>query len=210
MSVFTSLVWQRAGTPSGAAAASPPTHVRRLPHPNPLARRLPAPAAPCRATIKFKDYDGVGLQLDPACREELEGMLSGIADQVRGQAQMDDSVTLEFSGHLFEPVPWSPSTPKGMPSVSFAGSSAVPRWKYTLYVGTVSPPPPPPDVHSPFSHIFAGDGGVYGQPRPFDHQRSAASYVQSEDFQAQQALCGVQRQPAAVKRRCVEDSTTNR
>lgn len=70
--------------------------------------------------MKFQNFDGVGFELDAAVRADLEAQLSGenFCRQVAANAKdaVPEGRSLAYSGQLFEPVPWSPTTPKGMPA----------------------------------------------------------------------------------------------
>ncbi len=62
----------------------------------------------------IENFDG-GFTLDPSAQEILFGLLKGekFLQQVADQAE---SRTVEFTEKLFQPVPYSPGTPKGMPA----------------------------------------------------------------------------------------------
>ncbi len=61
----------------------------------------------------IENFDG-SFTLDPEVKIVLLGLLSGekFLEQVREQAQCK---TIAFTEILFQPVPYSPGTPKGMP-----------------------------------------------------------------------------------------------
>jgi hypothetical protein len=64
----------------------------------------------------IENFDG-DFTLDPQEQETLFGLLSGekFLQQVAEQAKCE---TVEFTNQIFQPVPYSPGTPKGM-SVEF-------------------------------------------------------------------------------------------
>ena len=71
-------------------------------------------------SLKIKDYDGVGdFTLEEQQQETLCNYLGNPAfcEEVRANAGIPEGSTMEFTGMLFQPVPWSPSTRKGMPQV---------------------------------------------------------------------------------------------
>ena len=50
---------------------------------------------------------------------EIRGMvmiIKGIFMQVAGETGQEHGVSLQYSGVVFQPVPWSPATQKGMPA----------------------------------------------------------------------------------------------
>lgn len=71
-------------------------------------------------SLKIKDYNGAG---DFTLEEQQEQMLGemlgspSFCEQVRANAGFPEGSTVTFTGMLFQPVPWSPSTRKGMPQV---------------------------------------------------------------------------------------------
>jgi hypothetical protein len=77
-------------------------------------------------SLKIKDYEGLGgFQLPKEQQEALTVFLSSpdfcrqvFANSGKATAENKSTSTTEFTGLLFQPVPWSPSTRKGMPQVS--------------------------------------------------------------------------------------------
>jgi hypothetical protein len=72
------------------------------------------------STFRIKDFGGMeSISLEPEARTVLEDYLSDqtFCSQVYDNAKVESSGTVKFTGLLFEPVPWSPSTPHGMPQV---------------------------------------------------------------------------------------------
>ncbi|BBN09647.1 hypothetical protein MPTK1_4g21480 [Marchantia polymorpha subsp. ruderalis] len=63
-----------------------------------------------------ESYDA-SFQLLPECEERLRDLLKSetFCAQVAEQAQKGPDVKYVFSGELFQPVPWSPTTKHGMP-----------------------------------------------------------------------------------------------
>lgn len=78
-------------------------------------------------SLKIKDYEGLGGFQLPKDQEEALSLFLSSPDFCRqvfvnsGKATVDnkDTLTAAYTGMLFQPVPWSPSTRKGMPQVSF-------------------------------------------------------------------------------------------
>ena len=75
------------------------------------------------ANVKIKDYGNAGnFEIPEEQKALLEQMLSSpsFCEQVGVNANLpaDKVNRVEFTGLLFQPVPWSPSTKKGMPQVS--------------------------------------------------------------------------------------------
>ena len=74
-----------------------------------------------RVSIKIKDYDNLGdFELDSTQLDTLTQLLSlpSFCKEVRtnaGPSKVEG--TPEFTGMLFQPVPWSATTRKGMPQV---------------------------------------------------------------------------------------------
>lgn len=66
-------------------------------------------------SLKIIDYFDSSFTLDPEAKATLFELLQGAAflQQVAQQAQYE---TAAFTGLLFQPVPYSVSTPKGMPT----------------------------------------------------------------------------------------------
>jgi hypothetical protein len=62
----------------------------------------------------IENFDG-DFTLDSQVQETLFGLLSGekFLQQVAEQAKCE---TVEFTNQIFQPVPYSPGTPKGMPA----------------------------------------------------------------------------------------------
>lgn len=56
-------------------------------------------------------------ELNPEAREVLEFLLASdtFLDQVASQPGMSEDCRVSFTGNLFQPVPWSPTTKHGMP-----------------------------------------------------------------------------------------------
>lgn len=72
------------------------------------------------STFRIKDFGGMeSISLEPEAKLVLEDYLSDqtFCSQVHDNAKVESSGTVKFTGLLFEPVPWSPSTPHGMPQV---------------------------------------------------------------------------------------------
>lgn len=74
-------------------------------------------------SLKIKDYEGLGGFQLPKDQEEALSLFLSSPDFCRqvfvnsGKATVDnkDTLTAAYTGMLFQPVPWSPSTRKGMP-----------------------------------------------------------------------------------------------
>ncbi|PSB02000.1 hypothetical protein [Merismopedia glauca] len=64
--------------------------------------------------LKIVDHFDGSFTLDPVAKDTLFSLLSGdkFIEQIREQSQ---STNLEFTELLFQPVPYSMQTPKGMP-----------------------------------------------------------------------------------------------
>lgn len=82
-------------------------------HPAPALRGPP----PAPATLRFQEFDA-SFELGDDVRGALEGML--VSDSTCGvvaqEAQLPEGVAVEFTGMVFQPVPWSPTTRHGMPA----------------------------------------------------------------------------------------------
>lgn len=66
--------------------------------------------------LKLKDYGDSGeVHLDEEAHRRLSEYLEQeiLSAEIAAQAGLPDSVSLRFSGMLFQPVPWSPTTKKG-------------------------------------------------------------------------------------------------
>lgn len=61
-------------------------------------------------------YDG-SFQLEPQSEQILKNLLSSqvFCNQVAQQTGVDGDSSFEFTGELFQPVPWSVNTKHGMP-----------------------------------------------------------------------------------------------
>jgi hypothetical protein len=78
-------------------------------------------------SLKIKDYEGLGgFELPKEQEEALSLFLSSpdfcrqvFANSGKATVENKDNFTAAYTGMLFQPVPWSPSTRKGMPQVSF-------------------------------------------------------------------------------------------
>lgn len=80
--------------------------------------RSPASQVAARVTLRIKDYQGAGdFDLSEECDTALRSMLhsEALCAQVAREGQLGAGAAVEFTGFLFQPLPWSPSTPKGMP-----------------------------------------------------------------------------------------------
>lgn len=73
------------------------------------------------SNFKIKDFGGMEpLTLESEAKTVLEDYLSDhtFCSQVYDNAKAKSlGTTVKYTGLLFEPVPWSPSTPHGMPQV---------------------------------------------------------------------------------------------
>lgn len=65
--------------------------------------------------LKIVNQYNSGFQLAPEAQTTLLGLLTSDAflSQIQQQAKCD---RVEFTAQLFQPVPYSPATPKGMPA----------------------------------------------------------------------------------------------
>jgi hypothetical protein len=103
----------------------PRTYKPRLISPSPARRglnRIHQKHKTHAISFKIKEYGNVGRpSLDTAAEEALAALLSDqtFHDQLRIASKLPPEASVQFTGILFEPVPWSPSTPKGMPPVSY-------------------------------------------------------------------------------------------
>eukprot|EP00798_Chlamydomonas_sp_ICE-L_P012781 gene12781-16038_t len=71
-------------------------------------KRIEVVARGIRAVENFD----ASFELEPESEEKLIGLLS---TPVAKETLVPDGMTLEFEGSIFQPTPWTPSTPKGMP-----------------------------------------------------------------------------------------------
>lgn len=124
-----------------------------------------------RATVRFKEFGDAGFKLDAECQALLEELLGAndFCKQVTARANVKEDAPLKFTGLLFEPVPWSPSTPKGMPSVSFCLNSKPAQHDRCLTAK------PSNDVHG---FLHAGHGKILQQSRVYHNKRAASFHVQ--------------------------------
>jgi hypothetical protein len=95
---------------------------------------MPLRSIKMAVSLKIKDYEGLGgFQLPKEQEEALTLLLSSpefcrqvFANSGKATRENKDTSTTAFTGLLFQPVPWSPSTRKGMPQVSFQKPKNVP------------------------------------------------------------------------------------
>jgi hypothetical protein len=122
MHAVAGLALQSAPTrPAASIRTSPASTSGRPAAPGFASRRAAAPPrapAPPRATMRFTDFGaGAGFELSEEARGALDTMLTSasMCAVVAQEAQLAEGVAVEFSGMLFQPVPWSPTSQKGMP-----------------------------------------------------------------------------------------------
>ena len=67
--------------------------------------------------LKVVENFNAEFELQPEAKEALHSLLGSEAfsKQVVQQCQLADDVKVEFTGKLFQPVPWSVNSRKGMP-----------------------------------------------------------------------------------------------
>jgi hypothetical protein len=115
--------------PRAAAAAAAPCAAAAARHPPPrrscsapLQRRAPPPRGPPppAVTLKIQDFGDAptDFELADEVRDILYALLKDPAfgATVAQQGGFEEGASTEFTGMLFMPVPWSPSTRKGMPA----------------------------------------------------------------------------------------------
>lgn len=71
-----------------------------------------------RMGLKLVENFSADFELQPEAEQALHSLLSseGFCSQVVQQCQLPDSTKVKFSGQLFQPVPWSVNTRRGMPA----------------------------------------------------------------------------------------------
>jgi hypothetical protein len=117
-----------AATAAAAPRAAAARHPRRARSSAPPPRRAPATLAPSRrcgppppgVTLKIQDFGDAPTDFELA--DEVRGILYALLKDptfgatVAQQGGLEEGASTEFTGMLFVPVPWSPSTRKGMPA----------------------------------------------------------------------------------------------
>jgi hypothetical protein len=114
---FATYMYSAQGLPASRPAIQ--THRPKVPPYGRVSSKLRRPIA-THSTFKIKDYgsDVTSFTLDDEAHERLAAALSDAAlcVQIAQQAGLPETASVRFTGMLFQPVPWSPSTPKGMPA----------------------------------------------------------------------------------------------
>lgn len=112
-SSLSSLPRPAACTARSAAVARAPLALPRRQH----STGAPLPGAACRASIRgVATLDG-SVVLDSVSRDLLTWSLEapGLCAEVAAGIGLSQDRSVRFTGHLFQPVPWSPTTKHGMP-----------------------------------------------------------------------------------------------
>ena len=68
--------------------------------------------------LKIVEHFNADFELQPEAEQELHTLLASEAfcKQVVAQCQLQEGTKVQFSGHLFQPVPWSVTSRRGMPA----------------------------------------------------------------------------------------------
>lgn len=71
-----------------------------------------------RMGLKMVENFSAEFELQPDAEQALKNLLSseGFCSQVVQQCQLAEGTTVKFTGQLFQPVPWSVNTRRGMPA----------------------------------------------------------------------------------------------